>query len=61
MTGVGASFVKRDLYGLNCARVPEFDSIGRGGLYLSGLGEAIVVSMGRGTAIVHAKSDGTSR
>lgn len=61
MTGVGASFVKHDLYGLNCARVPEFDSIGKGGLYLSGLDEAIVVSMGTGTAIVHAKADGTMK
>ncbi len=55
MTGVGSSFVKRDLYGLECRRVEEFDSIGRGGLYLSGLSEALIVSMGTGTAVVHAK------
>ena len=61
MTGVGASHVKHNLYGLDCERVAEFDSIGRGGLYLSGLSEAIVVSMGTGTAIVHAKSDGTMK
>ena len=61
ITGVGASHVKHSLYGLECNRVPEFDSIGRGGLYLSGLDEAIVVSMGTGTAIVHARSDGTTR
>ena len=61
MTGVGSSFVKHNLYGLDCARVPEFDSIGRGGLYLSGLSDAIVVSMGTGTAIVHAKADGTTK
>lgn len=59
MTGVGSSYVKHNLYGLNCQRVAEFDSIGRGGLYLSGLEEALVVSMGTGTAIVHAKADGT--
>ena len=59
MTGVGSSYVKHNLYGLDCKRVPEFDSIGRGGLYLSGLDEALVASMGTGTAIVHAKSDGT--
>ena len=58
MTGVGASFVKHNLYGIDCNRVPEFDSIGRGGLYLSGLDDAIVVSMGTGTAIVHARADG---
>ena len=56
MTGVGASYVKRDLYGLECQRVVEFDAIGRGGLYLSGLSEALIVSMGTGTALVHAKN-----
>ncbi len=60
ITGVGASHVKHNLYGLDCRRVSEFDSIGRGGLYLSGLDDALVVSMGTGTAIVHAKSDGTT-
>jgi len=61
MTGVGSSYVKRNLYGLDCRRVEEFDSIGRGGLYLSGLSEALVVSMGTGTAIVHARASGEMR
>ena len=54
MTGVGASYVKKNLYGIDCIRVPEFDCIGKGGLYLSGLDSALVVSMGTGTALVHA-------
>ncbi len=58
MTGVGSSHIKRNLYGLECRKVEEFQAIGRGGLYLSGLDDAIVVSMGTGTAIVHAKSGG---
>ena len=61
MTGVGASHVKHNLYGLNCERVAEFDSIGRGGIYLSNLSEALVVSMGTGTAMVHARADGTMK
>lgn len=61
MTGVGASHVKNSLYGLKCQRVAEFDSIGRGGTYLSGLSEALVVSMGTGTAMVHARADGTMK
>lgn len=61
MTGVGASYIKNSLYGLKCQRVAEFDSIGRGGTYLSGLSEALVVSMGTGTAMVHARADGTMR
>lgn len=59
MTGVGSSYVKRDLYGIECERVPEFTCIGKGGLYLSGLDRALVVSMGTGTALVHADVSGT--
>ena len=57
MTGVGSSYLKREMYGLPTVSVPEFDSIGRGGLYLSGLDNCLVVSMGTGTAIVHATKD----
>lgn len=55
MTGVGSAFLKDPIYSLRCEPVSEFDSIGIGGLYLSGLDEAIIVSMGTGTAITHAK------
>lgn len=59
MTGVGSTFLNKPLYeGLDCRPAPEFDCVGRGGLYLAGLEEAIVVSMGTGTALVHAKRDG---
>ncbi len=57
-TGVGSSKIRDNVYGLECISASEFNSIGRGGLYLSGLDEAIVVSLGTGTAIVHAKKDG---
>ncbi len=55
MTGVGASFIDKPIYSLPCEKVSEFSSVALGGLYLSGLDEAIVVSMGTGTAFVHAK------
>ena len=59
MTGVGSAFADRPLYeGLDCRIVPEFTSVGLGGLYLSDLDEAIVVSMGTGTALIHAKCNG---
>ena len=58
MTGVGSSYMKHDLYGIECVRVPEFDCIGRGGIYLSGLENALIVSMGTGTALVHAIKNG---
>lgn len=58
ITGVGSSHITKPLYNLDCTKAVEFDCVGRGGLYLSGLDEAIVVSMGTGTAIVHAKKNG---
>ena len=54
VTGVGSSFITKPLYGISCEHVSEFRCIGLGGLYLSSLDEAIVVSMGTGTAIVKA-------
>ena len=62
MTGVGSSFIDKPIYSLDCRKVSEFECVGRGGLYLSGLDEAIVVSMGTGTAIIHAKNvDGVTK
>ena len=58
LTGVGATYINSTLYNIECDTLVEFPCVGRGGLYLSGLDEAIVVSMGTGTAIVHASSDG---
>ena len=58
VTGVGASHMSKPIYNLDCITVPEFSAVGLGGLYLSGLNEAIIVSMGTGTALVHAKKDG---
>lgn len=56
VTGVGSSTITKPIYGLKCEHVSEFDCIGLGGLYLSGLSEAIIVSLGTGTALIHAKS-----
>lgn len=58
MTGVGSSFIEQPIYGLDCRKVSEFQCVGLGGLYLSGLDEAIVVSMGTGTALIHATKKG---
>lgn len=55
MTGVGSSYLSDTIYGLDCRSVSEFSGVGLGGLYLSGLEEAIIVSMGTGTALVHAR------
>jgi type II pantothenate kinase len=55
ITGAGSSYCTRPLYSLDCEVVPEFRCIGLGGLYLSSLQDAIIASLGTGTAIVHAK------
>jgi len=57
MTGAGSTFVTKPIYGLKCESVPEFECVGRGGLYLSGLKDTIVVSLGTGTALVHAREN----
>ena len=58
VTGVGSTYITTPLYGLRCLRVPEFSCVGKGGIYLSGLDDTIVVSMGTGTAFIHATRDG---
>lgn len=59
ITGVGSSFVSGEIFGIPTTHVTEFEAIGRGGLYISELDEAIIVSMGTGTAIVHASKCGS--
>ena len=54
LTGVGATMVKGDIYGIHTYRVKEFEAIGRGALELTGLKETLVVSVGTGTAFVMA-------
>ena len=58
ITGAGASSISAPIYSLDCTPIPEFDCIGHGGLYISGLDEAIVASLGTGTALIYAKRDG---
>lgn len=58
MTGVGSTFVNDKLYNIDTGHVSEFESVGLGGLYLSGYEKAIIVSMGTGTSIVNASADG---
>lgn len=57
VTGVGSSFITKRLYGIPTGKIDEFRSMGIGGLFLSKLNKAIIVSMGTGTAL--AMADGT--
>ena len=58
LTGVGASYVEGDIYGLPTCRVSEFSATSTGALSLSGQSSAVVVSMGTGTAFLWASPDG---
>jgi type II pantothenate kinase len=57
ITGVGASYISKPIYGLPTAKVEEFLANGLGGLFLTGLDHALIVSMGTGTALVDASEE----
>lgn len=52
LTGVGAAYVKDNIYGLPTTKVGEFDANGLGAIYETGLKRAVIVSMGTGTSFV---------
>ncbi len=56
-TGVGSGKIRDNLFGIPVKIVDEFHAIGTAGLFLSGLKEAVVVSMGTGTAVVTVKNN----
>ena len=55
LTGVGASYVDGNIYGLPTYRVDEFSASGAGALALSGQERAGVSTMGTGTAFLLAE------
>ncbi len=57
VTGVGSSFLSGTIYDIPLSHKVEFPCVGKGGLYLSGLDRAIIVSMGTGTALVYAEQN----
>lgn len=57
VTGVGSSYCDEDLFGIPTRRIEEFNAIGAGGLFLSKLQKAVIVSMGTGTAFVSANGE----
>ena len=57
ITGVGAGFPQAPILGIKTVVVEEFKATGLGGLFLTGLDHAIVVSMGTGTAYLEANKD----
>ena len=61
LTGVGASYVEKDIYGIPTSKVDEFSASGTGALALSGQDKAVVCTMGTGTAFLWAEKSGLVR
>ena len=57
LTGVGAAYVKNDVYGVQTSRCDEFVADALGARFESKLDHVIVVSMGTGTSFVMADGD----
>jgi type II pantothenate kinase len=60
ITGVGASKIKDDIFGIPTHRVDEMQAIGTGGMFLSGMSNIIITNIGTGTAIIEANERGIS-
>jgi len=56
LTGIGKDEIDEDIYEIPTVKIDEFIAIGTGGLYLTKKKEALVVSIGTGTAFVKAKN-----
>lgn len=52
LTGVGAGRSRLSGFGVPVIRVPEIEAVGTGGTWLSGCGDAVIVSLGTGTAFI---------
>jgi type II pantothenate kinase len=57
ITGAGAGKLRDDLFGIPTGKADEIQSIGIGGMYLSGRKNIIIANVGTGTAIIDAGSD----
>lgn len=57
LTGVGAAYIDKPVYGLPTDKADEFISDGLGAQYESKLSRMIVVSMGTGTSLVSCDGD----
>ena len=61
VTGTGASYLSDSIDGIDIIKVDEFTAIAYGGLILSKLDEAIIVSIGTGTTILYTNLDKIER
>ena len=57
LTGVGAAYISKPVYGLPTSKASEFVADGLGARHESGKDNIIVVSMGTGTSLVRCEGD----
>jgi type II pantothenate kinase len=57
ITGTGASKIKNDIFGIPTERVDEIQSIGIGGMFLSGKDDIVIANIGTGTVFIDASRD----
>ncbi|MFA6126187.1 MAG: pantothenate kinase [Bacteroidales bacterium] len=54
LTGVGASGIEGNLFGIPTSKIEEIEALGLGGMYLSGKKDVVIANLGTGTALVEA-------
>jgi type II pantothenate kinase len=57
ITGVGATKIEGELFGIPTAKANEISAIGTGGMFLSGQDNIVIANIGTGTAIIEARKD----
>lgn len=57
VTGVGASYIGKSIMEKPTQFVDEFNCVGFGGIFISKVKDAVVVSMGTGTSLVYCDSE----
>ncbi len=56
ITGVGASKLKGDIFGIKTVKIDEMTAIGIGGIFLSKSDNIVIANIGTGTSIIEAKN-----
>ena len=56
VTGIGQEEITEDIFGIKTLKIDEFEAIGTGATTLANLNEALIISIGTGTAFIQANN-----
>jgi type II pantothenate kinase len=56
ITGVGASKINSDIFGIKTEKIDEMSAVGKGGLFLSKSDNIVITNIGTGTSIIEARN-----